>query len=269
MRVQTAVTFDRTQEDVGNLVELGHVNLKVPEQRLATLFYITGLGLTRDPFMMTGIDNMWVNAGAAQFHLPDGPPQVLAGTIGLTLSDLDALADRLSKIAGKLAGSQFQWSRTSNVFEVTCPWGNTFRLHPLRAKTTVPCRGLKYLEFKIPRGSADAVARFYRDVLLTSAEVKPGCTLVAAGVESELIFVESDDVPRPWDGSHIQITIANFSAPHRWLLEHGLITDESNEHQYRFTDVIDPLNGDVLLTLEHEVRSMRHPLFKRTLVNRV
>ena len=62
--------FDRGVEDLGNVVELGHVNVTVPDQRLATLFYISGLGLTRDPYLMTGVDNMWANVGRAQFHLP-------------------------------------------------------------------------------------------------------------------------------------------------------------------------------------------------------
>src|SRR4051812_38136981 len=63
--------YDRAAEDVGNIVHLEHVNLRIPEQRLATLFYVSGLGLfyvsglglTRDPYLMTGIGNMWVNVG--------------------------------------------------------------------------------------------------------------------------------------------------------------------------------------------------------------
>jgi hypothetical protein len=41
--------FDRTTEDLGNAIHLEHVNVQVPDQRLATLFYVAGLGLTRDP----------------------------------------------------------------------------------------------------------------------------------------------------------------------------------------------------------------------------
>ena len=35
-----------------NIRLLEHVNLTQPDQRLATLFYVVGLGLTRDPYMM-------------------------------------------------------------------------------------------------------------------------------------------------------------------------------------------------------------------------
>ena len=38
-----------TEEDVGNIVLLEHVNVQIPDQALATLFYVMGLGLTRDP----------------------------------------------------------------------------------------------------------------------------------------------------------------------------------------------------------------------------
>ena len=62
--------FDRRVEDLGNIVELGHVNVTVPDQRKATAFYFMGLGLTRDPYLMAGVDNMWVNVGRGQFHLP-------------------------------------------------------------------------------------------------------------------------------------------------------------------------------------------------------
>ena len=64
--------YDRTTQDVGNIVALEHVNVKIPDQQLATLFYVVGLGLTRDPYLMIGLENMWVNVGQQQFHLPTG-----------------------------------------------------------------------------------------------------------------------------------------------------------------------------------------------------
>ena len=42
--------FDRAAEDLGNSIHFEHVNVFVPDQRLATLFYVSGLGLTRDPY---------------------------------------------------------------------------------------------------------------------------------------------------------------------------------------------------------------------------
>ncbi|HSZ23445.1 MAG TPA: hypothetical protein VK782_09885, partial [Candidatus Sulfotelmatobacter sp.] len=74
--------------------------------------------------------------------------------------------------------------------------------------------------------------------------------------------------PAPYDGHHVQIYVADFSGPYRKLLDKGLITEESDQHQYRFKDLADPESGATLFTIEHEVRSMRHPLFRRPLVNR-
>ena len=56
------MTSDRTSQDVGNVVEFGHVNLRVPDRQQAVLFYVVGLGLTRDPYLVTGVDNAWINA---------------------------------------------------------------------------------------------------------------------------------------------------------------------------------------------------------------
>jgi hypothetical protein len=50
--------FDRAAEDLGNAIHLEHVNVQVPDQRLATLFYVAGLGLTRDPYLMVSDTNM-------------------------------------------------------------------------------------------------------------------------------------------------------------------------------------------------------------------
>ena len=87
--------FDRAAEDLGNIVELGHVNVTVPDQTHAVGFYIMGLGLTRDPYLMAGLENMWVNVGRGQFHLPSRAPQVVRGTTALVLPDREALLKRL------------------------------------------------------------------------------------------------------------------------------------------------------------------------------
>ena len=91
--------YNRAAEDIGNIVDLGHVNTAVPDQGLATLFYVSGLGLTRDPFMMTSTDNMWVNVGQSQFHLPTAKAEVLRGVTGLVLPERQALLQRLAPCA--------------------------------------------------------------------------------------------------------------------------------------------------------------------------
>ena len=46
------------------------------------------------------------------------------------------------------------------------------------------------------------------------------------------------------------------------------ITEGIRNHQFRFQDIVDPQSGGTVFTLEHEVRSSRHPGFRRQLVNR-
>src|ERR1700726_5149555 len=94
--------FDRAAEDLGNSIHLEHVNVRIPDQRLATLFYAAGLGLTRDPAMMVGDGNMWINVGRSQFHLPSGNPQVLRGHTGIVIADRAALLDRLASVRERL-----------------------------------------------------------------------------------------------------------------------------------------------------------------------
>ncbi len=71
-----------------------------------------------------------------------------------------------------------------------------------------------------------------------------------------------------YDGHHIQITLADFSGPHKKLVERGLICEESDQHQYRFLDIVDVDTNKPIFRIEHETRSMRHPMFNRTYINR-
>ena len=266
--------FDRSAEDLGNIVELEHVNVTIPDQRLATLFYVAGLGLTRDPFQMTSVTNMWVNAGRSQFHLPTREPQVLRGRVGLVMPDLDGLVKRLESVREPLEDTQFDFviPNGNDLVDVTCPWGNRFRCH-LAGDTFAPVAfGMPYVQFDVPRGAADGIARFYDEILGAAASVgrwdRGKAARVGAGYRQELIFRETKQKIPDFDQHHIQIYVADFSGPHKRLLERGLVTEESGQHQYRFEDVTDLDDGSVLFAVEHEVRSMTHPLYARPKLNR-
>src|SRR5690606_36324096 len=144
----------------------------VDDQAKATLFYIVGLGLTRDPHMMVGLDNMWVNLGEQQFHLPTrSQVNVLRGHIGLVTPSLDALAERLGRVAAQLEGTRFAWERHADHIEASCPWGNRFHIVERSADSAGIDSGIPYVEFTVPRGTADGIARFYREVMGCRAEV--------------------------------------------------------------------------------------------------
>lgn len=264
-------TYDRRNQDVGNIVALEHVNVRIPDQVLATAFYIQGLGFTRDPYLMVGTENMWINLGQEQFHLPTAAPQVLRGHVGVVVPDLEALKARLESVRPKLAGTKFDYAAENKHVTVTCPWGNRIRCHgpgPWGELTL----GMVYVEFPVKRGHAEGIKRFYETVLGAPASVASETAGTAArvriGHRQELVFRETADEIPPYDGHHIAVYIADFSGPHTFLKQHGLVTEESSEIQYRFQDIVDPDSGRVLFTIEHEVRCLTHPMFLRPLVNR-
>ena len=266
-----AMTYDRARQDLGNIVLLEHVNVCIPDQRLATIFYLSGLGLTRDPYLMAGVENMWVNAGRSQFHLPSRGTQVLRGHVGIVVPDLAALQRRLQKVAPLLAETRYAWEERDGIVEATCPWGNRFRCHAPAPEFGGAELAIAYVEFGVPPGSAAGITRFYQQILKAQAEFRGGAEPMAVISTSAMQRLRFRETARPlpeYDGHHVQIYVTDFSGPHRRLLERGLITEESDEYQYRFRDLVDPADGRKLFTIEHEVRSLTHPLYARPLVNR-
>jgi hypothetical protein len=266
-------SYDRGAEDIGNIVNLGHVNVCVPDQKLATAYYISALGLTRDPYLMTGTNNMWVNVGVSQFHLPTSSPQVVRGSTGLVIRDRDALLERLTKAKKELADTRFAFRETNDGVETVCPWGNRINCHtPDPARFGRMGLGMAYVAFEVPPGTADRIARFYTEVFQAQCEARDvsggRAAFVMAGERQFLVFRETDEPQKDYDGNHFQIYIANFSGPYRRLQELGLISQESGQHQYRFKDIVDLDTREVLYTVDHEVRAMSHPLYGRPLVNR-
>ena len=266
-----AKEFNRSEENIGNVLNMEHINLTVPDQQVAALFYVTGLGFTRDPYVDFGTRNMWINAGAQQFHLPKSTAQKWRGHIGVVVPDLDDLKRRLGAVAQLLEGTEFDWAEQDDHIAVTCPWGNAIRAY---APDAFPGTylGIAYAQMDVAPGVAEGIADFYQQVFGTSAQVfddNEGRRVeVSTGLDQRLIYGETSDAIPDYDGHHIAIYIADFSTPHDFLVEHGLVTEETDQHQYRFQSIVDPGTGDTLAELEHEVRSLRHPMYGRNLVNR-
>lgn len=266
-------TYDRTTQDMGNVISLDHVNITVADQQVATMFYIVGLGLTRDPYLTVGLENMWLNAGRQQFHVPtNAKAQVVRGEIGMVVPSLDELEDRLEGVKPRLSDTEFGFSREDGMLSVTGPWGNRFRCVGPGEDLDGARFGVPYVRFNVPEGAAAGIARFYGTVLgaLTAVDEVDGQTaaVVTAGNGQTLIFKEDPAEDRGFDGHHIAVYLTDFSGPHGALESRGLVTEESNDHQYRFKNIIDLDTGDLLYELEHEVRSTHHPMFQRPLVNR-
>jgi len=216
---------------------------------------------------------MWVNVGMSQFHLPTGDPDILRGIIGLVVPDRAALLERLSQVRKPLEGTKFAFRESNDCIETVCPWGNRIHLHaPDESRFGRIVLGMPYIAFDVRPGTAERIARFYREVVGALAGVVENAegrsARVQVGETQYWYFRETDAPEQPYDRHHAQIYIADFSGPWRRLKELGLLTLEVNDHEYRFKDVIDLDTREVLFTVEHEVRSQTHPMFGRPLINR-
>ena len=266
--------LDRTGQDVGNILKLEHVNITIPDQSLATLYYVAGLGLTRDPYIMVSTNNMWINVGRSQFHLPTAAkPQNVRGCTGIIVPDRKQLLDRLAAVKKHLDGSKFECREGNDFVETQSPFGDRIRCHfPDPARFGRQKLGMPYVEFDVPQGAAPGIARFYQEIMGAPSRVHTNgggpVAHVQSGADQELLFRETDKPIPDYDGHHIQIYIKDFTGPYKKLGALDLISMENGEHEYRFTDIIDLDSRKVLFKVEHETRSSRHPLMGRPLVNR-
>ena len=132
--------------------------------------------------------------------------------------------------------------------------------------------GISRVEIPGARGTAAGIVSFYKTALRSTAPLGQDDAGVAArigvGNRQEMVFRETDTPIAPYDGHHVAVYISDFSGPHAWLVEHGLLTEESNPYQYRFQVIADPDGGRRLSEIEHEVRCATHPMYMRPLVNR-
>ncbi len=270
--------YDRDAQVVGNIVHLEHFNVVIGDQRLATLFYIVGLGGTRDPYIFPGMENMWVNFGRTQVHLPSRgakpKPEVLRGTVGFVVPSLDELKKRFEHAGSEMkrivpeAQTKFSWREMNGAVEATCPWGNRVRCHAPSPEFGPVELGLAYVDFDVPAGTAESIARFYNEVMRAPARAEKSRAIVSIGRSQRLYFTETSKPLPEYDNHHIQVYIADFASPYHWLKERDLINMETDANEWRFQWITDPKDGRKLFQIEHEVRSMKHRLFGRPLVNR-
>ena len=270
--------YDRATQDVGNLVLLEHFNCVIDDQRLAILFYIVGLGATRDPYIFPGLENIWLNFGRTQVHMPSRavPPRAerLRGTAGFVVPSLEDLRRRLDYAGKEMkrvvpeVPNRFSFLVKPDCIEATDPWGTRVRCHAPSPEFGATDLGLVYVDFDVPPGTAEGIARFYTEVMKSPAHAAGGRATVPVGKHQKLMFTETAAPLPEYDGHHIQVYIADFSSPYRWLKERELITLETDESEWRFQWIVDPRDGRRLFQIEHEVRSLKHRLYARPLVNR-
>ena len=254
-------------QDVGNVVEFEHVNVAVPDFEMATWFYVGALGLTRDPYLELGPDLVWINVGAQQFHLLRGDPQVVRGVIELVVPSHAGLIERMRSMGDRVPAMSFAVDASRRTVTVEGPWGNRFRCLEAAPGARVQL-GLTGVEYTVRPGAAAGIQRFYEQVLGARTSMDGDRCTVIVGPGQTLGFVESDDARATGDGDHLAIYVSDFSGTYERLEERGLLMSDDQACQYRFSSIVDPDDGTPLFEVEHEVRSLHHPLRGRPLVNR-
>ena len=263
----------RADKELGNFTHFEHVNFRVPDHYLATLFFVEGLGLTRDPMRMVSVNNMWVNVGKQQFHLPIGEAMPFAGEVGVTVPDISRAQRSLKTIAKQLKQTEFSVRKTGNTLSVKSPWGHAFRLHAAGELSGALPQAIPYVKFFVPVGGATGIADFYQTVLgvpaTTSKKSGLATTTVNVGVDQQFHFVEQRNLKLPKHNNHVAVYLTNYKAVYDELTQRDLIMEQDMNEQFRFTQMVDPNSGKKLFSFEHEMRSLYHPDFLKPLVNRI
>jgi hypothetical protein len=259
--------------ETGTFVHFEHVNYRVPEHRLAHLYFCAHLGFTRDPTRMVGIDNMWVNAGRNQFHLPIGPATPFHGEVGVIVPDLDEVERRFAADRPRYEGSRFSCSREGETLRTTTPWGHPLRVHPAGMLPNRFPQAIGYVEFWVAPGTAAGIAAFYSEAIGCPAEVVPvegaPTAQVAAGPGTAFRFVEKPGGGAVPHSNHVAVYLTHYHAVYEKLSRLGCVTEDDRDEQFRFHDMKDPRTGKLLYSFEHEMRSLHHPDFGKPLINRV
>ena len=105
-RIAALTQYDRSIEDIGNVVCLEHVTRGFPFSSWRRCSMCLA-GPDARPVPDDSIGDMWINIGRSQFHVPTGHPQVVRGHAGLVIPDRAALVRRLGNVRKPLEGTRF------------------------------------------------------------------------------------------------------------------------------------------------------------------
>ena len=171
-----------------------------------------------------------------------------------------------------------------------CPYGNVYVLVPggvpgvsLDDRGAHPSddqslgAGLDRVELRCAPGTAPGIARFYRHYFEADVTEGPGAAEIRCGPWQTVRYVESTAPLPAYDGHHMALYLANaesFKGAFLRLKADGIVwvnprfSDKATTldgalheyRQFRLKDIRDPDTGELLHTIEHEVRVGTHPL---------
>ena len=237
---------------------------RFPTSSSPPCFYVVGLGLTRDP-------------------VPDGRPHE---HVGQHRPAAVPPADRAGP--GRCGATWDSSSRTSTSCRAAWPWsgwpargdavrllgrgqahprglawGNVIRCHPPGPAFADMTLGMPYVEFAVEQGTADGIARFYREALGAPASVSRnggGDDGAGHGRASAGAGLPRDCRP------HSALRRAPRADLHHELLGTAPLARRAGARHRGEQLVPVPLrehrgpdSGRVLFTIEHEVQSLRSP----------
>ncbi len=264
-----------TLPEVGGIIHLDHVNFQVPEHDLVTVFFINGLGLTRDPFRRADETNMGVNVGLQQFHLPRrGTTPPFPGVIGLIVPDLAAIRVRLGRLErmGRFDGTEYAATFDETTAEITSPFGVRLRLHAAGTLPFLRPLGIAYVDVFVPPSTADAIAKFYAEVFRAVVQVGAidgaPAALVTAGPFQTVRFIERELEDHDTHNFHLSYHVTHYNEVRERIAAAGALKGEGRGQVFFFSRIFDPESGAIVFPLENEVRSVYQQDFMRPLVNR-
>ena len=92
---------------------------------------------------------------------------------------------------------------------------------------------------------------------------------MCVGPHQTFWFVERKGVRNRPHNNHVAVYATRYQELYKRLGDRNLIMAPHAREQFRFCDIVDPGTGELLLTFEHEVRSLLHAEYRRPLVNRI
>ena len=263
--------------EVGGILHLEHFNFEMQDHELATLFFMNGLGLTRDPYKRTDETNMGVNIGLQQFHLPrrGNPTPPFYGEIGLIVPDLAAAHVRLERVQklGHFDGTQYEMMEVSDdQLLVQSPWGVCMRLWRPGVLPFQRPLGLVYVDIPVAPGTAEKLSAFYVNLLAAPFQMEDldgeTSAVVSAGPYQQLRFRERELEDYNLYAFHVAYYISNYNRVRDTAIGAGVLLGEGKGQVCFIEGPFDPETGELLLAFQQEWRSVYHPDFMRPLVNR-
>ena len=268
--------FGAVSPEIGRMLHMDHVNFETPDHEMATIFYMNGLGFTRDPYRRADEQNLGVNVGRQQFHLPKRaertPP--FFGTVGLVVPDIDGIKRRFALLddLGKFEGTPYDWVEEGDTVLITSPFGYRLRLHPHGTIQFSKPLGITYVEVPTPLGKAEGVGRFYQNIVGAlvqfSKEGGTDAAIITAGPHQEIKFIERELENYDTYSMHISYHVTHYNELRQKLNEQGSLMGLGEGEAFFFNKIFDPDTGEILMTVQNEVRSVYHPDFMRPLINR-